>query len=764
MKPKFALFLLAASMFLSGCAYDVVTREEQLMMNNQYVEITKRIEPKIAADPNTKTNDVMVLCMAYSRLKDYQRLFKCLDLVDEHIRTGRNTVYISDITYFPRQLRAEAYIELGKFAEARAHAQSFYDITDLGLMQRGLRVYALGLRGLAEALSGDTLAARATTAELEGIGTHYPFVLLETPKNVGLSRIYMALGDYPKALAAIEIASTESAWQGLADLVTGASMRGESMFAWEQLPKTYTLNKARLEMGRYDEARAGFDALLGNPRAEENGQIFWLLLYDRGRIALHDNQPERAIEFFKRAVDVVERQRSTISTEASKIGFVGDKQTVYNDLIGLLVRTGRHSEAFAYAERGKARALVDLLAQRTQFAARNLDAVSVHEILAELDDLERKSMYQPASVDVADAQSRSRSLTSARERLTMSAPQLASLVTVSSLGAADIQTLIGADEVLIEYFFQGNDRVFAFAVTRDSVESWELDGVGLTQDIAAFRNALTLYGSAAWKDGARGLYKRLVAPMARRLNKPNLIVVPHGALHYLPFAALVSERGPLIDSFSIRMLPSASVMRFLTQRAAAPGALLVLGNPDLGDPKWDLPGAESEARAISRSWKDAYVLLRSQATESIIKKAGGQFRYLHLASHGKFSADDPLESKMMLAPDNENDGTLTVGEIYDLNLQAELVTLSACETGMGQVTNGDDVVGLTRGFLYAGARSVVASLWPVADEPTMFLMSRFYENLKKQDKRTALHRAQMETRKRYAHPFFWAAFQITGGI
>ncbi|MBF0251683.1 MAG: CHAT domain-containing protein [Alphaproteobacteria bacterium] len=764
MKPFRPFAVLAVALFVSGCAYDVVTREEQLMMNSRYVEIVDRLEPRVVANPDAKTNDVMVLCMAYMNLKDYRRLFACLDQVDEHIRTGRNTVYITDITYFPHQIRAEAYIELGQYPDAIVNAQKLYELSGLGLMERGQRVYALSLRGLAEALGGHPQKARASADELEGIGTHYPFVLLETPKAVGLSRIYMALKDYPKALAAIDIASAESAWQGVADLVTGASMRGESMFAWEQLPKKYTHGRAFLEMGRWDEARADFDALLADGRSAENGQIYWLLLYDRGRIALHDGDTAGAIRLYRQAVDVIERQRSTLSTEASKIGFVGDKQAVYGSLIGLLIDAGHHEEAFAYAERGKARALVDMLAERGQFASRDMDPADVRALLTELEDLERKSMYQPMSVDVADAQSRSRSLSSVRERLLAGAPHLASLVTVSAEGAAAAQAQIAPDETLVEYYHKGGDALFAFAVTRDRVRAWRLDGRGLDEAVQRFRAALSMYQSDAWREHARTLYDRLLAPMDGMLDKPNLIVVPHGGLHYLPFAALVSGSGAVIDRYALRVLPSASVLGFLTGRGAAGHELLVLGNPDLGDPRWNLPGAEAEARAIARAWPDSLVVLRKGATESVIKKAGGQFRFIHLASHGQFSADDPLASKMLLAPDDANDGELTVAEIYDLDLRADLVTLSACETGMGKVANGDDVVGLTRGFLYAGARSVVASLGPVADEPTKLLMTRFYDNLKRMDKRAALRAAQLDARKVYPHPYFWAAFQVTGGI
>ena len=122
----------------------------------------------------------------------------------------------------------------------------------------------------------------------------------------------------------------------------------------------------------------------------------------------------------------------------------------------------------------------------------------------------------------------------------------------------------------------------------------------------------------------------------------------------------------------------------------------------------------------------------------------------------------PLDSALLLAEDDTNDGKLTVGELYSLRLNADLVTLSACETGLGQINSGDDVVGLTRGFLYAGTSSVVASLWQVDDEATSQLMIQFYSELAQKPKSEALRAAQLTIRKKYPHPFFWSAFYLTG--
>ena len=158
----------------------------------------------------------------------------------------------------------------------------------------------------------------------------------------------------------------------------------------------------------------------------------------------------------------------------------------------------------------------------------------------------------------------------------------------------------------------------------------------------------------------------------------------------------------MIDNYSIRVLPSASVMKFINDpREDYAGNLLAFGNPDLGHPAYDLPGAQNEAIAITKDQPKSKLLLRNKATETAVKKYGAGFRYIHFATHGTFDAENPLLSGLLLTGDDENDGTLTVGELYNLSLPADLVTLSACETALGKVANGDDVVGFTRGFLYA---------------------------------------------------------------
>ncbi len=234
-------------------------------------------------------------------------------------------------------------------------------------------------------------------------------------------------------------------------------------------------------------------------------------------------------------------------------------------------------------------------------------------------------------------------------------------------------------------------------------------------------------------------------------------------MHYLPFNALQDGKKYLIERYSIRVLPSASVIKYLKAgKANKPGDILVFGNPDLGDPRYDLAYAQNEAVAVAKMRSHSKMFLRKAATVTAFKKYSGGFNCIHFATHGQFEPDAPLRSALLLAKDAESDGLLTVDRLYSMKLDADLITLSACETGLSKIANGDDLVGLTRGFLYAGASSIVASLWKVDDLATSQLMTRFYKEMDKTDKREALRTAQLETKKKYPHPYYWASFQLTG--
>ena len=202
----------------------------------------------------------------------------------------------------------------------------------------------------------------------------------------------------------------------------------------------------------------------------------------------------------------------------------------------------------------------------------------------------------------------------------------------------------------------------------------------------------------------------------------------------------------LIEEYDIFYAPSASILKFvLEKRKEVSGKVLAFGNPELEDESLNLPHAEEEVESIKESYPETSIYVKDKATEEKAKQLSGNYDIIHFASHGELNPQSPLFSCIKMAKEKDEDGRLEVHEIFNLDLEnASLVTLSACETGLGKLSKGDELIGLTRGFVYAGTPSIVASLWEVNDKSTSDLMSLFYKNLKTHSKVEALRMAQLE--------------------
>jgi CHAT domain-containing protein len=769
---KILILLICLGLFtISVTSYGALVPEaDRLAGSARYAELEAYLEGQAKNNPNLSTKELFFLCGAYFNLKEYNKLFSCLDRLQTQIDQGGrlditydNRVAITfDISAEPAVLRAAAYIDFGNYAEALAQATKAYEIVQQRNLSPWMRIQALGVLALAKALQGERSQAEEDARLLGDMAAQNTggFVLKTDILNAQ-ARTYMALGDFQRSLAIIrqdEAGARERSSAKSATVKIGAIKAQDDMFAFSQLPKAFILNKSLYETGQVQKAKAGYDKLLANPQARDNGDIYWLILFDRGKIAEAEGNRQEAIDYYRRAIEVIERQRSTINTEASKIGFVGNKQLVYHALIAALVAGGQPTQAFEYVERSKSRALVDLLASKQDFAAPQADQQQVTSLVTELDTQEAQAWVQKAGV------ARNSRAFEVKQRLQTVAPELASLVTVAPVAVANIQSLLQSDEALVEYYYEG-DYLYAFVVNREAVKGFKLNGDDLISDIRQFRAALEQPESQSYVIPAQKLYTRLITPLEALLIQKKLLIVAHGALHYLPFSALKTGNEYLIDRYSLRQLPSASVLQFLTRRPTSPvDSVLALGNPDLENPEHDLKFAQDEAETIAKDFPKAKVLVRKEATKTAFKSLGPQFSYIHFATHGRFDPDQPLLSGLLLAKEAQSNGFLSLGELYSLRLHAELVTLSACETGLGKIRNGDDVVGLTRGFLYAGSNTIVASLWEVDDQATSYLMQQFYADLKTHNKGEALRQAQLATRKKFNHPYYWAAFKLTGKI
>ncbi len=763
--------LLVAGLVLIASSVPVLadsgSKQFEYAANGRFDELQQLIESEEAQHP-LNTRDRHALCFAYSKTKRYNKLLPCLDKLAENVRKGdlRTRLFgLDDATPAIHIMRADALIELGQYLPAKVEAQKALDwlrkedSEDLDMV-----IHSLAALSLASTLGGQRADGERYALELSRINASaFTNADYAGVRAMALGRVYMALGEYQQALDGIRSDSTFKLKTFLDNLVSGALFRGMSNWAWAELPRGFMINKALFATGRHAEAKAGFDELLKIPQVKENGEIYWLILNDRARIAEQEGDAATAIDLFKRAIEIIESQRSTINTEANKIGFVGDKQAVYGRLVAVLFKAGRSMDAYEYIERAKARALVDLLANKEEFAVPPLAPKQAATLLASYRAADNEALAQmPLDMSQATRSGQRNLVVKKGAELNSVAPELASLVSVTSVPLKEILARLSPNEAIVEYYFYGKD-LYVVTLSDAGVRVARIDARGLEERIRSFREQIERREEGVILQ-ARALYDTLLRPLEGDIGKRDLLIVPHGALHYLPFAALHDGKDYLVQSRALRYLPSASVLKYLKPvRTRVASAVLVFGNPDLGDPALDLPNAETEARTIAALLPGSELLVRGKASESAFKQFAPSFHYLHIASHGQFNADKALDSRLLLSKDVSQDGSLTVGELYNINLDVDLITLSACETGLGKVLNGDDLVGLTRGFLYAGSSNVVASLWQVDDQATADLMESFYSKLKSgMTKKQALRKAQMDTRARFPHPFFWAAFFLTG--
>jgi len=780
------LKLTVAALLLTACwscGSLLLPEKERLLTEGRYSETERLIESGGTDVGSVNSPDLAMICYSYSKLKKYNKLFSCIDRLEGNISSGDKRGYekmivggtigtfpIDDISALPSLLKAEAFIELGDYGRAVYFAQRAYEIitrtnwSNIDSFQNWPRRYnirCLGLLTLAHVLSGDRQKALSYLEKLENADIGFVGMLpIKKEKNLALARSYMAFCEYEKVLSMNEAGLDFMA--SLGSFIVGPDTM-KSYLANIDMSKQFMISKSLFETGHFREAKQGYEKLLVQANVKDSGGIYWDILSDRGTLAQREGKAAEAIKCYQEAIDIIEKQRSTINTEAAKIGFVGDKQKVYHQIIAALYENNRFAEAFEYVERSKSRALVDLLASKQEFGVPSASGIQIKSALRYMKAVEQENQsLDMSNMSIDKVNQRNLRSLEIKKKLEEGTPELAALVTVSKVDIKEIQKLLKRDETLIEYYYSGND-LYAFILTISDLKAVKLNGTNLLYEIDKLRKSIEDANSMKYMNASGNLYNRLLKPINQEIKTSKLIIVPHGALHYLPFTALQHNGKFLIDQYTISHLPSASLLKFFKAREHQKDKkVLLIGNPDLGSPQYDLKYAEQEALTISKLYPHSRLYLRDKATKSTFLREAPNYGYIHLATHGIFNEDSPLNSGIFFSSDGNTDGFLSVNELFSLNLNSDLVTLSACETGLGKVSNGDDVVGFIRGFLYAGTNYVVSSLWKVDDLATSFLMTEFYSNLKTMTKQEAMRQAQLATKKKYENPYYWAAFQLTG--
>lgn len=518
-----------------------------------------------------------------------------------------------------------------------------------------------------------------------------------------------------------------------------------------------------------------YEEFLG--RAEKFGalDIVWRMSFEIGRFMAKEKKYPEARAYLVRAVDALEQTRSRLREDTVKKMFASSVQDVYSEIIHVLFEMRMFEEGFDYLERSKARAFLDMLAGRSVEAKKSVDPMLVEKekgIQQNMDSLATRLRTSKGSERSALAESY-RGLVRERglilESIKAQSLEFAATTTVATVSARKIMDRLGKGSALIAYFVDSKES-YIWCLSQGAVTTFPVDmgSEPLAEKVADYRHAVATQQVSDTAEAGKRLTELLIGPILQTLRGVNrLYIVPSMALHYLPFSGLPLPDGRfLTQEYTISILPSGSSLFFLDKQVSADrDSLLALGNPQRKGPEPMLPFAEQEVRAISGNFARNTLRIREDASETLIKERDWTgIGIIHIAAHGRFNSAEPLKSALLLAEGSGNDGDLETFEIFSLRINPRLVVLSACESGLGKLEGGDELQGLNRAFLYAGAGGVVSSLWNVSDQSTFRLMEHFYDLLRSRPAAEALREAQIRLMKEYPSPYHWAPFYLTGGM
>jgi len=622
----------------------------------------------------------------------------------------------------------------------------------------------------------------------------------------------------------------------------------------------FDMGEANRQLGRIDQAAALFTESVNVMRALGNRSSEVEALSALAKLEGERGNLPQAQALVEKSLQVAESLRSELVSSESRSAFlatVQDSYQFYTDLLMLRHRAeptkGFDALALEVSERQRARSLLDLLVEARTDLRKGVDPVLIERERTLAKQLNDKAQTQPSTPEQAAVLKQELSqLETGYERAQVAIrrnnPHYAALTQPQPLKLKEMQAQLDEDTLQLEYAL-GEGRSYLWAVTRDSLTSYELpDGEQIKKSALQVYNVMTARNSrkagetatqqrarvadadAQLLAASRELSRMILGPVAAQLGQKRLVIIPDGALQYIPFAMLPDPVGkddpgsaafsrPLIVGHEVVTQPSASALAIqrteFANRSPAPKTLAVIADPvfDRSDARFATAAAEStsvaapgvpasETRGLEHiadpaADKAGKMIIRRlpftrQESDGLLALApkrstfsavdfnanrttvlgGGlsEYRYVHFATHGLLDTERPGLSALVLstidADGKARDGFLRANDIYNMKLPAELVVLSACQTGLGKEVKGEGLIGLTRGFMYAGAKRVVVSLWSVNDKATSDLMTKFYKGMLRNNERpaAALRAAQIEMwkQKKWQSPYYWAAFTMQG--
>jgi len=689
--------------------------------------------------------------------------------------------------------RANAYVALNLIPEAIEELEQAIQLfqTTQQPYELGQSYYSLGLLRLH---NGQERLAQET---LDAAKEHFTQLANEYWQN----RVELAL-----ASMEFRQGEVDEARRRLRSLLAQSSQSTAAAQAWDtSLRVEAWLLETHLALTLYDVSAAQAAAnhaavLLGVVETDDPSTGFPLphlrLQWEHleGCIALAAGQSSQATEHFHAAIRMLESQRVSLPLEEFKTAFLEDKSDIYSDLIFSILANENQNEseaiaqAFAIGEQARARALLERLLA-TDEVPDTSDAQDDHSqqqaqrLRQQLHWLYNQLLVTQSEGQVASRRREVQAKEAALQRVEWKRTPLLRQTEAVDLSA--LQAALDPNQQAIVYYvgrasipmlacaahIAPAGEVMAFVVDRQSVRLVRrLTTPDRLDELAAelrFQLGRIELGwvyverhrkrlMAGMHDVLAELHRLLVAPLSDSLWAERLLLIPHGRLHRIPLHGLWDGSHYLLEHFECSYAPSASLtVHNRARRVNSPPTYTSWAGLALTDPS--IPAARQEVCQAARHFTDSRVFLDAEASRQGLRSAAAA-DVLHLATHGLFRPDNPFFSALKLA-----DGWIDVREIYRLPLAARLVVLSACESGAGRVRGGDEVIGLARGFLGAGAQSLMVSLWNVHDESAAGLTDLFYHHLQSGETPAAALRAAQQTAIAAAqHPYFWAPFLVIG--
>lgn len=679
---------------------------------------------------------------------------------------------------------SQLYYLVGQYEKALEYIQEALELSekenDLNGKARCLNTKAVILCDLNEFGDAEECLKEALTLSRNELNDK----TLESLILTNLSYVYWSLSGHEKAKEYLENALELS--QQMADKSAEASILAN-------------MAMLELESDNIEEARRNSEAALDISAKIYNHSVQADANFILGTIEdyWYDN-PDKACEYYKESISISETLRKNLLLDDFKISFAGNYVGLYQQMIALCIRMGKTKDAFEYIEKSKSRALVDMLCHAmNEIGSKKVPDETLDEIdmlKGKLDVSRRKlnSLYsnldkETTNIDdgvrhrtekaiTEEMNKLERSYKKAFEELKMKDPEWASLVSVDVINLEAIQSILDKETLLLE-FYQTNEEVIIISVKKDKPPSVIKIPIDIESDSESLYSLFTAMSEGRGIDTRSHEYikyiKRplsyfhdlLISPLIEEIRDiEHLIIAPHYFWHYLPFHALFDSvtREHLIDKFCISYIPSVSVLNFyLKKNHSQYNNVLILANPSN-----DLPFAEEEAEKVKARFNSSAYLFKGKDASFDKLSDYSKSDIIHLACHTYFRGDEPLFSHLVFSDSNHEESRFFLPDIFNLKLKSSLVTLSACETGLSQFTAGDELIGISRAFFYAGTPSLLTSHWTVNDKSTSILMDKFYEGLVSmgESKARALKLAMLELKAmpEYSHPYFWAPFFLSG--